>query len=175
MRELIRLIVLVLVVSLSVSCGPRRAASPTEDAASRREVLSFSLPGPEGQLIRSDELRGRVTVLLFLTTFDIASQAQARRLEDLYRTHSPRINALGIVVEAPRYSDLVGEYRESLGLSYELVMGERQVLDEHPILRRVQAVPAWIILNRDGAVDSSASGALSLDELEDLVRGAESK
>jgi peroxiredoxin len=138
-------------------------------------VLEFSLPGLDGQVVESKELRGRVTVLLFLTTFDVASQAQARRLEDLHRSHVPRLNVLGVVVEAPRYATLASEYRDSLGLSYPLVMGERAVLDAHEDLRHVHSVPAWIVLGRDGQIVSSAAGALSLDELETLVREAEKR
>ncbi len=175
MRGRLRFIVFALVLALTSSCGSRPSPAPKGGTDRDGQVLEFSLPNPDGELVRSKNLRDRVTVLLFLTTFDIASQAQARRLEDLYRTHTPRINAIGVVVEAPRYSDLVAEYRASLGLSYDLVMGERQVLDEHPVFRRVKSVPAWIILDREGTVKSSASGALTLDELEELVRAAESR
>lgn len=164
---------IVLMGSAILSCAPR--AEEAVRAPEPKEHLEFSLPGLDGRLVESQELRGRVTVLLFLTTFDIASQAQARRLEDLYRSHVPRLNALGVVVEAPRYAALASEYRESLGLSYPLVMGERAVLDAHEDLQNVLSVPAWIVLNREGRVVSSAAGALSFDALEALVSEAEER
>lgn len=160
-----------LLFAISACAGARSSDEPPASKAA--QVLVFSLPGLDGKLVDSRDLRGRVSVVLFLTTFDVASQAQARRLEDLYRTHAPRLNALGVVVEAPRYAALAGEYRESLGLSYPLVMGERAVLDAHEELRHVRSVPSWIILSRDGQVAGSAAGALNLDELERLVREAE--
>lgn len=162
----------VLLLGASLACARVRPAEPSL-APAAAQILEFSLPDLDGKLVDSKALRGRVTVLLFVTTFDVASQAEARRLEDLYHTHSPRLNALGVVVEAPRYAALVGEYRQSLGLSYPLVMGEREVLDSHKDLRHVKSVPAWIILSRDGEVVSSAAGTLTLDELEKLVREAE--
>ena len=172
MSTRMRLMWMMVLLSASFAC----ATSPKEEVKSKKgrsTVLDFSLPGLDGDLISAQQMRGRVTILLFLTTFDVASQAQARRLEDLYRTHAPRVNALGVVVEAPRYATLVSEYRHSLGLSFPLVMGERAVLDTHRELRNVTSVPAWIILNREGEVMSSAAGALSFDELEKLVREAE--
>lgn len=158
---------------LMLACAPRSAEVARAQAPSK--VLDFSLPGLDGELVESKHLLGRVTVLLFLTTFDVASQAQARRLEDLHRMHVPRLNALGIVVEAPRYATLASEYQKSLGLSYPLVMGERAVLDAHQDLRNVKSVPAWIVLDREGQVVSSAAGSLSLDELEDMVSKAEAR
>lgn len=165
---------LFIVLALSGATFACAASHPKESTSPEvSHVLDFSLPGLDGKLVESKQLRGRVTVLLFLTTFDVASQAQARRLEDLYRTHVPRLNVLGVVVEAPRYATLVSEYRNSLGLSFPLVMAERAVLDAHRDLRNVKSVPAWIILNREGVVISSAAGALNFDDLEKLVSEAE--
>lgn len=174
MSTRMRLLWMVAFGGATFACATSRptgaVASPTQS-----KVLEFSLPALDGGLIESKDLRGRVAVLLFLTTFDVASQAQARRLEDLYRTHAPRVNVLGVVVEAPHYATLASEYRDSLGLSYQLVMGEREVLDAHQDLRNVTSVPAWIILDREGQIVSSAAGALSFDELERLVREAEAR
>src|SRR5690606_35375870 len=131
------------------SCGVGNQAGKSNDAPrGGRDVLEFAFPSVDGTPIASSALLGRVSVLLFVTTFDVASQAQARRLEDLYRTHAPRLNALGVVVEAPRYADLARTFRDSLGLSYPLAMADRTVLESHSVFRQVQAVPAWIFLDR---------------------------
>ncbi len=167
--RLLTVLVGILLASCHASVEPNQAVEASRD----RPVVEFSLPDVDGTIVSSAQLRGRVSVLLFLTTFDIASQAQARRLEDMVRTHTPRINGLGIVVEAPRYAALVTEYKHSLGLSFPLVLGEREVLQGHEQLRRVTSVPAWIVLDKEGRVSSSAAGALNFDELEKLVREAE--
>lgn len=135
--------------------------------------VHFSFAGVDGKAIESRDLRGRVTVLLFVTTFDIPSQAQAKRLEDLYRTHSPRLNAVAVVIEAPRYVDLARSYRQVLGLNYAIAMADKSSLAEHPQFRFVHAVPSWIFLDREGRINSSASGALSPGELEEMARQAE--
>lgn len=169
-----RLLWMVALSSAHVACASSNGKG-TESAPESSRALVFSLPGLDGELVESKEMLGRVTVLLFLTTFDVASQAQARRLEDLYRTHAPRVNVLGVVVEAPRYATLASEYKSALGLSYPLVMGERAVLDAHADLRNVKSVPAWIVLDREGKVVSSAAGSLTFDELENLAREAEAR
>jgi len=84
--------------------------------------------------------------------------------------HAPRLNALGVVVEAPRYADLARTFRDSLGLSYPLAMADRTVLESHSVFRQVQAVPAWIFLDRNGRLVASAAGALTPAQLSDLVR-----
>jgi peroxiredoxin len=172
--SLVRISKRLLVVLFCVSCAARNdSASAKDGSSSARDALKFDFAGVDGSPIASSELRGRVSVLLFVTTFDVASQAQARRLEDLYRTHAPRLNALGVVVEPPRYADLARTFRDSLGLSYPLAMADRSVLGGDPVLRLVQSVPAWLFLDREGRVVASAAGALTPSQLSDLARSAE--
>jgi hypothetical protein len=113
-----------------------------------------------------------VTVLLFVTTFDVFSQAAAKRLEDAFRSHVPRINALAVVMEAPQYVDLARSFRDVLELSYPVAIEDKRELQRQGVLSMVQGVPAWIFLNERGQVFAGGSGALSLSELEKTISGA---
>jgi hypothetical protein len=157
-----------------LGCASSGGAKESADASGPREgPVEFSLAGVDGSPIESGKLRGRVTVLLFVTTFDVPSQAQAKRLEDLYRIHAPRLNAVAVIIEAPRYVDLARSYREVLGLNYAIAMADKSSLAEHPQFRYVNAVPSWIFLDREGMVSSVASGALSPEQLVEMARRAE--
>lgn len=162
---------------LAVTVFAVGCATPSKPAQSSSESavspLDFSLAGLDGEPLDAAEFRGRVTVLLFVTTFDIPSQAQAKRLQDLHRTHVPRINAVGVILEAPRYVELARSYREVLGLSYPLGMVDKESLEKHPQLHHVSGVPAWIFLDREGKIRSAASGPLTPSELEERLRSIE--
>lgn len=155
--------------SIFPGCGPKSPAEAEAKAPQSDAPLDFSFAGIDGSAVDSSSMRGRVTVLLFVTTFDVASQAQAKRLEDVYRQHAPRINAVAVVLEAPRYVDLARSFRDVLGLNYSIAMADKTSLAGHPQLKHVGAVPGWIFLDRSGRVSSVASGALSPARLEALV------
>ncbi len=155
------------------SCGGAGASPGTSASRSAAEVLEYSFPGIDGETISSKEHRGRVTVLLFVTTFDVLSQAQAQRLEDLYRTYSPRINALAIVMEAPRYVDLARAFRDVVGLHFPVAIASRQQVARQGSLSQIQQVPAWIVLDSRGRVSGAAVGEISPDELRKAVRRAQ--
>ena len=98
-------------------------------------------------MVSSEELRGRATVLLFVTTFDLASQAEAKHLEDLYRTHKPRINAVAVVMEAPKYAPLARSFAEVLGLSYPVALADddpKQALFERVFGNAVKLDPETV-------------------------------
>ena len=151
-------------------------ASGSQTLSVRRDVdstapLDFSFATPRGELVTSESLRGRVTVLLFVTTFDVGSQAQAKRLEDLFRTHAPRLNALGVVLEAPRYAELAGAYASTVGLNYPIVMADQLTLSGEGQFGRVDSVPTWVFLDRKGRLKVVFRGPLLPRELEEIVQG----
>lgn len=162
-----------LLAGLLAACRPGPGQAP-ESGASDSESLDpvhYVFPGVTGPPVESTTHRGRATVLLFITTFDVFSQAQASRLEDLFRSREPRINAAAIVVEAPRNAELVTAFVEVLDLSYAVAMTESRTLSEHTFFRNIRAVPAWVFFDASGRPQAVGSGALSLDRLNEVLDG----
>jgi hypothetical protein len=155
------------------ACGAKKSAAAPGADTSAGKPLHFTFAGVDGEPLDSGSTRGRVTVLLFVTTFDVASQSQAKRLQDIYRMHAPRINAAAIVLEAPRYADLARSFGEVLGLSYPIAMADKESLKTHPQLHYIEAVPAWLFLDREGRISAVGAGALEPDRIEELVVAAE--
>jgi hypothetical protein len=136
-------------------------------------VLQYAIPTVSGPAIETTAHQGRVTVLLFITTFDVFSQAQAARLEDFYRSHVPRINAAAIVMEPPKNLELVRAFAKVLALSYSVGMADQAQLEQQGLLATINSVPAWLLLDRWGHVAASGVGTLTITELETAVRDVE--
>lgn len=159
-------------LSVTTSCGPISSAKNARSTASGVSI-SYTIAGVDGEAIESKAHRGRVTALLFITTFDLFSQAQASRLEDLYRSHVPRINAAAIVLEPPKNIELVQAFVEVLKLSYPVGIADQNELSHQGLLGEIQQVPAWLILDSQGKVSASGVGSLSMGELEQALTQAE--
>lgn len=112
-------------------------------------------------------------MLLFLTTFDVFSQAAAKRLESFVRSHTPRLNAVAVVLEAPQYAELARSFRDTLALGYPVVLADQASLQSHPVFSAVKTVPAWIFLDRQAKVATTGTGALSIEQLRQAARLAE--
>ncbi len=157
-------------VSFACSSSPPRLYG---DINQSNKVLTYSFGDIDGHLVSSQNNRGRVTVLLFVTTFDIASQAQARRLEDLVRTHVPRMNGAAVVIEAPRHIELARAFRDVLDLHYPVAMVDPRILKEDAQFDVVRAVPVWIFVDRGGKISEIFAGPRTPSELDRALAQAE--
>ena len=173
MRAFVARYVVVLVGGVALACQ-HVSAEPSVAEPPSREPVSFAFGTIDGTELSSATTRGRVTALLFVTTFDLASQMEAKRLNELYHSHRPRINVGAVVLEAPEYAVLAGVFRSSLGLSFPVALADHVSLDGQSSLG-VNSVPTLIVLDRDGREIGRRSGIVSQHEIERLLsQGASS-
>ena len=156
-------------------CKPTPEAAEPDSAleqSMRSEPLEFSFPGGEDLVVSSETTRGRVTALAFVTTYDMASQLLLRRLADVIVHFTPRANAAAVVVEAPRYADLLPAYRDSLRLPFPVVMVDFGTQQGQGPFAGIQRVPTLLVLDKAGREVARRQGALSADEIEDELSSA---
>lgn len=167
-----------LVSCVAGGCKPTPEAVQPDSAPEQgpsSEPLEFSFPGGEDLVVSSATTRGRVTALAFVATYDMASQLLLRRLAEVLVRFTPRANAAAVVVEAPRYADLLPAYRESLQLPFPVVMVDFATQQGQGPFAGIQRVPTLVVLDKAGHEVTRQQGALSADEIEDALRGASSR
>lgn len=155
----------------TVSCvtlGPEARV----DVGSRSRPLEFRFVSPDGQTLDSRELRGRATLVLLITSYDVASQLMARRANQLLHEFRPRINVGAILVEPPQYAELLETFRQTLELSYPVVMGDHALLEGRGPFGELLRLPTAIVLDRQGREVSRWLGAATSAELEEGLRRA---
>lgn len=133
----------------------------------------FAFGVPDGTIFGSESTRGRVTAVLFITTFDLPSQLMARRLNDVVRSHRPRANAGAAALEPPRNAVLVDAFRSSLGLVYPVALADRATVAGGGPFGEVRGVPTLVVLDRDGRPRYRADGVIATAEIERALRAAE--
>jgi hypothetical protein len=151
--------------TLPATAGP---GGPSLDAP-----IYFDFPpaGADAE-VSSESTRGRVTALLFITMFDIASQMVARRLGEVVTTFTPRANAAAVVIEPPLYVELLPAYRESLSLPYPVVMADYATQRGTGPFGDISRVPTLVVLDREGRETFRHQGPLDIDELEQALQRA---
>jgi hypothetical protein len=162
---------LALVFGLCVSC---RAEAPAAEPARRpaEPALVFAFGVPDGTIFGSESTRGRVTAVLFITTFDLPSQLMARRLSDVTRSHRPRVNVGAVALEPPRNAVLVDAFKSSLSLTYPVSLADPATLAGSGPFGRVRGVPALVVLDREGRPRYRTQGVISVEEIERALRSA---
>lgn len=149
-------------------CVSTSSPAPVDAAAQplRGEPLEFSFSGYNQEVVSSATTRGRVTLLVFVTTYDMASQVLLRRISEVMVRFVPRINAAAVVLEAPRYAELLPAYRDSLRLPFPVVMSDFATQQGRGPFASIQHVPTVLVLDRMGREMARRQGLLAVDEIE---------
>lgn len=129
----------------------------------------FSFPTLDGVRLSKASVKGRMTVIVFATTYDIPSQAQARFLNEVFHRHVPRINAVLLVLEPPHHRPLVEAYRDSLRLDYTVAMADEATIAGDGAFEGLHHVPAIVLLDRDGVEKWRHLGLLDAKALHAVI------
>ncbi|HSU42205.1 MAG TPA: hypothetical protein VLJ38_21640 [Polyangiaceae bacterium] len=158
-------------VLLFVACAGEPRA-PEAALAPRGRAVEFAFGTPSGELLSSQNTRGRVTALLFVATFDLTSQLMARRLDEVVRRHKPRVNAGAVALEAPNDAPLVEVFKSSLELSYPVALANSVGFDHPTPFGKLDQVPTLVILDSRGHEVARAQGVVSERDLDAALSAA---
>ena len=147
-----------------------RASGPQPELG---EPIQFTFGTVDGAELSSDTTRGRTTALLFVTTYDLPSQAEAQLLRDVLATHKPLANAAIVMLEAPQTAGLARVWADSIGLKLPIAMASPSLLAGESQLGRIAGVPTLVVLDRRGRLMSKSEGALKRVEIEECLRLAD--
>ena len=160
-----------LMVGLSTLLGA--CAKPTPAAQSAPVVagtpISFEFFAPDHTRLSHADVRGRVTVLAFGTSYGLATQLLAEELARLASQHKPRINVALVMMEPVSNQVFVATFKESLGLSYPVVLVDDATLHGFGPFGAFKAMPAAVVLDRQGRLVWSDEGALSIERIKQEV------
>ncbi len=146
-----------------------KPVGPQSAAVQRGDPVQFIFGTIDGGELSSDTTRGRTTLLLFVTTYDLPSQAEAELLREVVSTHKPRVNAGVVMMEPPQSAALAQVWRDSLRLDLPVAMASPSLLSGESQLGRIAGVPTLVVLDRRGRLVTRREGALGRAQIEDCA------
>ena len=150
------------------------AASNTADDASTTalmrpgEPMRFSLRTTRGREVTHGEILGKPTVIAFVSTFDWASQAQARFVASLTQPSDRAPNCLAIAIEQDENRVLVESFAKNLSLPYPVAHVPTEKLKASSF-RGVTMVPTIWILDEQARVVWKHHGLTSEEQLREVL------
>ena len=161
--------------ALVASCVPARAEeTPTQTRAPTvGPVREFQFETLDGAELSRASLAGRTTVIGFVTSYDVPSQAQARFLANVERRFVPRVNVAVLVYEPPENLPLVQAFVRTLDLRYPAALVDPDTLAGRGPFPGMHHVPAVVVLDRDGRERWRHLGLVEQRELEAVLRSLE--
>jgi hypothetical protein len=159
--------------ALASGCYVREGEPPQSPEPARGEPVQFTLGTLEGQELSSDTTRGRTTALLFVTTYDLPSQAEAQLLRDVLATHRPLANAAIVMMEPPRAAELAQVWATSISVKLPIAMASPTLMSGESELGRINGVPTLVVLDRHGRLVEKLEGAVTREQMTDVLKRAD--
>ncbi|HXK20108.1 MAG TPA: TlpA family protein disulfide reductase [Polyangiaceae bacterium] len=156
-----------------VSCYAREGEPAAAAEPDFGQPVQFTFGTLDGTELSSDTTRGRTTALLFVTTYDLPSQAEAQLLGGVLATHKPLANAAIVMMEPPHSAPLAQVWADSIGLKLPVAMATPSLLAGDSQLGRVAGVPTLIVLDRRGRLVAKNEGALTREQISECLARAD--
>ncbi len=170
---------LLALVLLGASCGatserPSPAPTPPTSEALTRP-LRFDYLTLDGKPLSTETVAGRFTLIGFLATYDVASQAEARFLGGLLRRHTPRINVAALVLESEENLPIVEAFAHTMGLEYPVAIADGVTIAGQGPFAGLHHVPSVVLLDRQGREVWRHVGLAEEGTIEKALRAAEAR
>ena len=137
------------------------------------DPVRFVFETLEGKALTSESLRGRITVIAFLATYDLHSQAEARFLSSITRRHTPRLNGVGLILEAAENRPMAEAFTAAIKLPYPVALADEATIAGEGAFPGLHAVPSVVILDREGREAYRHVGLIEEAALEEAIRAVE--
>jgi hypothetical protein len=165
-------LVLAALLGCRPSAAPERPAPNLVEAVEPEQLgppVEFAWTSIRGGEATSEAMRGRTTLLVFGTTYDVASQAQVRFVTAVVRRHTPRINALLVVLEQPENRILVEAFASAFDLPYPVALADAATIAGEGAFRGLHHVPSVVVLDALGRERARHLGLLDEAGLDALL------
>ena len=163
-------------VSLVGGCGGARSAArvdpPGVSAPPSRPPVDFDFDAVDDAPVTAESMRGQPTVITFVTTSSLSSQAQADFLVAMAKHDGDRVHYALVVLESQENRALVELYKKALSIPFPVALADSQTLAGASVFGDVSAVPVTVLLDRAGRVAWRIDGrVVKSDEMRAAMRG----
>ena len=142
--------------------------SPISGIAIGDVAPDFETVTETGNGIKLSDFRGKVVLLNFWGTWCGPCRVELPAFESAYQAN-PEQRFTILAVDNKDSTDAVAKFRDTYGLSFPLLMDDDQTIAK---LYGVFSFPSTFVLNPDGVIVARHFGALTADQIQELVNQA---
>jgi hypothetical protein len=168
----VRAVLLGLACGLLAACGAANAEAEPTALLAMEPGPHFSWTTIDGARITSDDLRGRASLVLFITMHELGSDLMAQQAEHCLHSVAPRTNVVAVLMQGPEFAPLATSFRDQLELSYPVVMADPAALRGTSPFGAIDYLPKTFVLDRNTQVKRAISGITTEAELERALHAA---
>jgi hypothetical protein len=157
--------VIVAALAVMVACGgaPHRAPAPPPGASAGplSPPVDFAFDSIDARPVSAEVTRGQPTLITFVTTASLPSQAQVDFLVAMAQHDSDRVHYAVVALEPRENRELVEMYVKALSIPFPVAMADETTLGNPGAFGDLRGVPVTVLLDRSGRIVWRASGRVA--------------
>jgi hypothetical protein len=154
-------------------------AHATDDMAVGKSVrpegattpIEFKLDSLDDREVSTGTITGRPTVIAFVTTWDLSSQAQIDYLVPMAKRDGSDVNYVMVALQERQDRELVEVFAHGLGVTFLGAMADQELMAGGGSFGALKAVPTTVILDRAARMVWRHVGIARPDEIREGLRG----
>jgi hypothetical protein len=152
---------------------PAAPAGPVGVSPSSLSVpVEFAFDSLDERPVTSASTRGTPTVLAFITTSSLSSQAQVDFLIAMAKNDGDRVHYAAVALEGADNREMVELYRKALSIPFPVAVADASTIAGGSGFGDVTGVPVTVLLDRSGRVAWRLDGRVAKsEELRRALRG----
>ena len=144
------------------------ASAPSTGTAAGQIAPEFTTTDDDGQALSLGDYRGQIVLLNFWATWCGPCRIEMPEFEQIYRDRASE-DFVVLAVNNAESATAVQDFREELALSFPLALDVDASIQS---LFGINNYPSTFLLDRDGRILSRHFGALTVEQIHELVDGA---
>jgi hypothetical protein len=161
---------------LCAACGGsnRDADHPAAGASTIAlgPAVDFAFDSLDDRSVSAEAMRGKPTVVAFVTTGSLPAQAQVAFLVAMAKNDAQRVNYVVVALDSRENRELVELYAKSLSIPFPVAVADNQTRAGSGPFGDVTSVPVTVLLDRAGRAIWRIGGRVAKsDEIRAAMRG----
>lgn len=147
------------------ACGGAKAtlpdALPGVSSGPSWAPVDFAFDSLDERPVNAESTRGKVTVVAFVDTGSLPSQAQVDFLVAMSKHDGDKVHYAIVALEMQQNRELVEMYRKSLGVTFPVALADPSTASGGGPFGDVTAVPVTVVLDAAGRIVWRAAGRVA--------------
>ncbi len=133
--------------------------------------IDFKLDSLDAREVSTGTVVGRPTVVAFVTTWDLSSQAQVDYLVPMSKKDDGRVNYVLVALQGKEDRELVEVFAQHLGVTFPVAMADTDMTSGGGPFGPLRAVPTTLILDRAARMVWRHVGIARPEEIREGLQG----
>lgn len=152
----------------ALGCGGSSAEAPVGVSAQGATTARFVFDSLDDRPVTSEALAGKPAVLAFVTTWDLASQAELGFLGAMAKRDEGRVRYAGVVLGERSEREVAERYRDALAAPFPIARADLATASSAGF-GEVRAVPCVIVLDARGRIVLRRDGLSKPEDLRPAI------